>query len=442
MSVLYACKLCFLLALLNSASHAVAGNVAPPTLSAGFSLPIVSNHNTAGGLGQFDANLTSIGPHIAPVGWPLYGVLVGVGSGQTRHFYKLGLDLVGNLTWMQCKPCVPEVRQEGAVFDSAESPRYKHMKPADPKCTPPYTPSGQNRCSFYTTSWNAAAHGYLGSDTFAFAGSPGAGGHNRDVDNLILGCAHTTNGFEHLNHNILAGVLSLSRHPTSFMSQLTARGLADSRFSYCLFPGQSHPNARHGFLRFGRDIPRHDHAHSTPLLFTGSGYSQSSMYYIHVFSISLNGKRLNGVKTAMFRRDPQTRRGGFVVDPGTPLTRLARAAYDVVEAEVAANMHKQGARRSTVPVQGYRLCFGSWGHAHLPSLTVTLYEDATRLFIKPELLFMRVNHEHLCFAVVPDEEMTVLGAAQQVDTRFTFDLPGNRLYFAQEHCSADTRPTV
>ncbi|VAH42470.1 unnamed protein product [Triticum turgidum subsp. durum] len=442
MSVLYACKLCFLLAMLNSASHAVAGNVAPPTPIAGFSLPIVSNHDTPGRLGQFDANLTSIGPHIAPVGWPLYGVLVGVGSGQTRHFYKLGLDLVGNLTWIQCQPCVPEVRQEGTVFDSAKSPRYKHMKPTDPKCTPPYTPSGRNRCSFYSTSWNVAAHGYLGSDTFAFAGSPGAGGgHNRDVDNLILGCTHTTDGFERLSHNILAGVLSLSRHPMSFMSQLTARGLIDSRFSYCLFPGQSHPNARHGFLRFGRDIPRHEHMQSTSLLFTGPGYGQSSMYYIRIIGISLNRKKLNGVKMAMFRRDLQTRRGGSVIDPGTPLTRLVRAAYDVVEAEVAADMHKQGARRSPVPVQGYHLCFGSWGHAHFPSLTFNLYEEATRLFIKPELLFVRVN-QHLCFTVVPDEEMMVLGAAQQVDTWFTFDLPGNRLYFAQEHCSADTRATV
>ncbi|KAI5008784.1 hypothetical protein ZWY2020_009832 [Hordeum vulgare] len=440
MSILYAYKLCFLFALLISSSHDIVANVAPP--SAGFSLPIVSNHETAGG--QLGANLTSIGPHIAPVGWPLYGVLVGVGSGQTHHFYKLGLDLVGNLTWMQCQPCVPEVRQEGAVFDSAMSPRYKDIKATDPMCTPPYTPSVGNRCSFYTTSWNVAAHGYLGSDMFAFAGSPGtgtgAGGHSTDVDKLIFGCAHTTDGLERLNHGVLAGALSLSRHPTSFLSQLTARGLADSRFSYCLFPGQSHPNARHGFLRFGRDIPRHDHAQSTPLLFTGP--TSRGMYYIRVFDISLNGKRIMGLQPTMFRRNPRTRRGGSVVDPGTPLTRLVRQAYDIVEAEVVANMQKQGARRAPAPVQGHRLCFLSWGHAHIPSLTINMYEHTAKLFIKPELLFLKVTHEHLCFAVVADEEMTVLGAAQQVDTRFTFDLHANRLYFAQEHCNADTRATV
>ncbi|EMS66360.1 hypothetical protein TRIUR3_15833 [Triticum urartu] len=344
-------SLCFLLALLNSANHGVAGNAAPPTPSGGFSLPIVSNHDTAGGLGQFDANLTSIGPHIAPVGWPLYGVLVGVGSGQTRHFYKLGLDLVGDLTWMQCQPCVPEPRRRRRRTQQGR--RQPHLR-----------------------------------------------------------CAHTTDGFVGLNHGVLAGALSLSRHPTSFLRQLTARGLADSRFSYCLFPGQSHPGARHGFLRFGRDIPRHEHMRSTSLLFTGPGYGQSSTYYIRIVGISFNRKKLNGVKMAMFRRDLQTRRGGSVVDPGTPLTRLVRAAYDVVEAEVAADMHKQGARRSTVPVQGYHLCFVSWDHVRFPSLTFDLHEEATRLFIKPELLFVRVN-QHLCFAVVPDEEMTVLGAAQQ-----------------------------
>ncbi|XP_044969444.1 protein ASPARTIC PROTEASE IN GUARD CELL 1-like [Hordeum vulgare subsp. vulgare] len=435
MSILYAYKLIFLFALLISASHGIVGNIAPP--SAGFSLPIVSNHDTAGGLG---ANLTSIGPHIAPVGWPLYGVLVGVGSGQTRHFYKLGLDLVGNLTWIQCQPCVPEVRQEGAVFKSAVSPRYKDTKATDPKCTPPYTPSVGNRCSFYTTSWNVAAHGYLGSDMFGFAGSPGTGGHGTDVDKLTFGCAHTTDGFERLNHGVLAGALSLSRHPTSFLSQLTARRLADSRFSYCLFPGQSHPNARHGFLRFGRDIPRHDHAHSTSLLFTGRG--SGSMYYIGVTSISLNGKRIIGLQPAFFRRNPQTRRGGSVVDPGTPLTRLVREAYNIVEAELVAYMQTQGSRRAPAPVQGHRLCFVSWGHAHLPSMTINMNEDRAKLFIKPELLFLKVTHEHLCFLVVPDEEMTVLGAAQQVDTRFTFDLHANRLYFAQEHCTADTRATV
>ncbi|KAI5008786.1 hypothetical protein ZWY2020_009834 [Hordeum vulgare] len=435
MSILYAYKLCFLFALLISSSHGTVGNVAPP--SAGFSLPVVSNQETADG--QLGANLTSIGPHIAPVGWPLYGVLVGVGSGQTRHFYKLGLDLVGNLTWMQCQPCVPEVRQEGAVFDSAESPRYKHMKATDPMCTPPYTPSVGNRCSFYTTTWNVAAHGYLGSDMFAFAGT-GAGGHSTDVDQLIFGCAHTTDGLERLSHGVLAGALSLSRHPMSFLSQLTARGLADSRFSYCLFPEQSHPIAKHGFLRFGRDIPRHDHAHSTSLLFTGPG--SGGMYHIRVVGISLNGRRIMRLQPAMFTRNLQTRRGGSVVDPGTPLTRLVRQAYDIVEAEVVANMQKQGARRAKAQVQGHRLCFVSWGHVHLPSLTINMYEDTAKLFIKPELLFRKVTARLLCFTVMPDEEMTVLGAAQQVDTRFTFDLHANRLYFAQENCNADTRATV
>ena len=41
---------------------------------------------------------------------------------------------------------------------------------------------------------------------------------------------------------------------------------------------------------------------------------------------------------------------------------------------------------------------------------------------------------YACFIVMPYAERTVIGAGQMLDTRFTFDLQYNRLFFAPDDC--------
>ncbi|XP_020195434.1 aspartic proteinase nepenthesin-2-like [Aegilops tauschii subsp. strangulata] len=449
MSSVYACMLFLFFVVLNPVS--LAAGATNSSGAAGFSLPLVPHYRTEAGvleelLPEGDAeggvNITSIRPKMIPLTGPVYSVRVGVGSGETQHFYKLALDLVRPLTWIRCRPCIPEKKQEGSIFNTAVSPHYHAIASTDRRCTAPYKRGSRGRCIFDVKYQyhGSSAQGFLSTDNFAFDGS-GPGSHISGVDGLVFGCAHSTHQFD--NHGVWAGVMSLNRHPTSLIRQLSDRGLAASRFSYCLV-GKEHEHLhRRGFLRFGADIPDQPHARSTALLH-GELAQGGGMYYVHLVGISLGGRRLTAITPAMFERDPRTLRGGCTVDVGTSHTLLAPDAYHILAAEVVAHLQSRGVHRAPGPVQNLKLCFrGAWDsiRAHFPSVTLHFDPESAVLFIKPELLFLAVTHQHThyaCFTVVPYAERSVIGAGQMLDTRFTFDLQHNRLFFAPEDCHLDT----
>ncbi|KAI4962563.1 hypothetical protein ZWY2020_029153 [Hordeum vulgare] len=448
MSNVYACMWCFFLVVLNPVSLAL--DATNSSGAAGFSLPLVPYYRTTAGvleelLPEGDAeggvNITSIRPKMIPYSGGIYSVRVGIGSGGTQHFYKLALDLVRPLTWMQCKPCVPEKRQDGSVFNTAASPHYHHIASTDPRCMAPYTRAGQGRCTFDVKFQygDSRARGVLGSDDFVFDGS-GPGSPISSVNGLVFGCAHNTHDF--YNHDLWAGVMSLNRHPTSFIRQLSARGLAAPRFSYCLANRQHRD--RRGFLRFGADIPDQSHARSTPLLH-GDLAQGGGMYYVGVVGVSLGGRRLTAITPVMFELNRRSLRGGCIIDVGTSLTLMATAPYHVLVAELIAHMRSRGVQHAIFS-PGQKHCFrGKWEsiHRHLPSVTLhfQFHPESVALFIRPELLFVAMTGErtdYVCLAIVPYAERTIIGAGQMLDTRFTFDLQQNRLFFAPEQCHLDT----
>ncbi|VAH42389.1 unnamed protein product [Triticum turgidum subsp. durum] len=400
MSCLSVSMLCFLLALLTPA------NLTSATGNIGFSLPLVSSHHklnhTTGEIGELllpegDVNPMNVRPKVAPAGWPMFSVVVGVGSGRGQHFYKLALDFVGNLTWIRCKPCTPEEQQEGPIFDAALSPKYAFVHTTSFYCKPPFIGHHGDKCSFSATTSLAAAHGYLATDLFTFGDTNT--GHKR-VEGLLFGCAHRADEF--WNHGIVVGAMSLNK-------------------------------------KFGSDVPNHDHAHSTALM-----YQDTMLYFIGLEGVSLNGQRLTRINRGMFSRDQARKHGGTIIDVGTPETRMIRAAYDILEAAVVADLqHRLGVRRAGYRVPGSHLCFVVSIHGiyqKLPSITLHLAGGA-QLTIKWDLLFVTKMHhgaQHACFLIFPDEKMTVLGAAQQVDTRFTIDVDHRLLYFAPENCGNDS----
>ncbi|EMS45440.1 hypothetical protein TRIUR3_02392 [Triticum urartu] len=194
MSSVYAFMLCFFLAVLNLVSLALGATGSSG--AAGFSLPLVPHYRTAAGtleelLPEGDAeggmNITSIRPKMIPYSGAIYSVSVGIGSGETQHFYKLALDLVHPLTWMRCQPCIPEKKQDGSVFNTAVSPHYHFIASTDPRCTAPYKRAGQGRgrCTFDVKFQyeGSRANGLLSTDNFVFDGS-GPGSPLSKVDGL------------------------------------------------------------------------------------------------------------------------------------------------------------------------------------------------------------------------------------------------------------------
>ncbi|TVU37298.1 hypothetical protein EJB05_10606, partial [Eragrostis curvula] len=152
-------------------------------------------------------------------------------------------------------------------------------------------------------------------------------------------------------------------------------------------------------------------------------------YHIRVIGVLLNRQELSDIPANAFQ-------GGCGVDVGTTMSRMIQPAYGVLDHALMAHLARFGAQRFAVP--GYNLCVLDTPviRANLPSMALDLY-GGTLLDIAPAQLFVVVSdqgNQYLCFTVVPDEHQTVLGAMQQVNTQFVFDLPNNKISFAPAQC--------
>ncbi|XP_037437541.1 aspartic proteinase nepenthesin-1-like [Triticum dicoccoides] len=423
-----------------------------PRTSRGFSLRLVLNdgwnstmHVDGGGFLHLNeqAATTALRPHIhGPRGFT-YSVATTVGTGRGRRTYDLVLDTVSSLTWMQCMPIAHPFPQIPPPFNPEISSSFRSVSRRSDLC---HKPSRGTDCEFRANRLDGAhARGVLGNETFAFANDGGRAAA-AEVGGVVFGCAHTATGFH--SHGVLAGVLGLGKQrPSVIWTRLHQHG-QDGRFSYCLF-GPGHPN-RHGFLRFGADVPATGHMKSTNILFMRYTTNPDfSAYFVELLGVSVAGKRLvpppGRRMREIFRRFMSHGRwhGGCLIDPGTSTMTMTQLVYNVLEP--AVEEHVKGLGMPLVKRHGYRLCFSGGTQAAFPHLpTVTLHfvfeegrEQDGDLVIRPQQLFVFVNQD-ICLAVVPSEHTTIIGAMQQVDTRFVYDVVAGKIHFAPERCSDDT----
>lgn len=271
-----------------------------------------------------------------------------------------------------------------------------------------------NGCAFAFSS----ATGYLSRDTFHL-GNGGSGAATESISGVVFGCAHSITGFQ--NGGTLGGVLSLSPSPLSLPMQLGAR--RGGRFSYCLpKPTQRNP---HTFLRLGADVPSTPPGAHTTTLAVHPG-PKAPGYYLSLVGISLGNKRLD-IDQHVFAAGH-----GCSINPAETITTIAEPAYLAVEHALVAHMKDLGSNRVKGP-----LCFDRINRsvrARLPSM-VFHFEDGAELWFTVEQLFEVRGSLTACFLEVGrGQHRMVIGAAQQVNTRFTFDIGAGRLAFTPELC--------
>ncbi|XBI13079.1 hypothetical protein VPH35_139861 [Triticum aestivum] len=392
----------------------------PPLNSSngGFSLRLVSNHQrTHNDLASLQraidhvkcritnhllppstvTNITvnTIRPLMCPATDMVYAVMVGVGTGQGSKSYQLALDMATELTWMQCTSCHPCLRQYNPVFDPTQSPTFHHVSASDSGlCRAPYK-RRQDHMRGFEISYSSNCVSVWGFE---------------QLHGMVFGCAHHTEHF--YTHEVLAGVLGLgmwrvTKPPTFFTKQIYhGQGV---RFSYCPFPPGT---IAYNFLRFGDNIPSHPllnvHRQSTPILLPAQA---NDGYYV----------KLTGV--GMFRRGPGGK-GGCVIDIGTKMSVFVNKAYIHIEWAVRCYLQLHGAE--PVHLQGHHLCVRKLsGHRDvLPSMTLH-FDNGAGLHVMPEHVFLEIVHaniHYMCLAVFPSSELTVIGARQQINHRFIFDL--------------------
>ncbi|XP_045087526.1 aspartyl protease family protein 2-like [Aegilops tauschii subsp. strangulata] len=338
-----------------------------------------------------------------------YNIITTVGTGHGRRTYTLAMEMTQSLTWMQCVPIQNPFQQVSPPFNPTASPSFHPLAPTNHLCSPP----GGSLCRFRSNPM------FL-SVASASAVEPA----------VVIGCAHISKCFR--SHGVLAGILALGKTYLSLIWLLGRGGLHS--FSYCLFFPQGN---RHGFLRFGSDIPVDTrHMKSTRLL-----YPEASAYYVNLAGISFGRTWLGGNLTEVLRRRKLADgswHSGCVLDTGMFWggTFMIRHAYDILEHALVEHGRRLGVPR--VPRHNFGLCFRvTWAIlSHWPTVTLH-FESEQDLVLTPKKLFV-LQDQDMCLTVKPNPQITVIGPATQVGTRFVYDLAASRVYFAPENCNADT----
>ncbi|OAY69900.1 Aspartic proteinase nepenthesin-2 [Ananas comosus] len=289
-----------------------------------------------------------------------------------------------------------------------------------------------NSCCHYHIVYIDGSHtsGTLSKDNFGFHSSHGD--HLEFIEGLVFGCSHDT----HLigdNHGYPSGLMALGLAEESFAKQLINHG-SQGRFSYCLPPIGSNSIS---FLRFGSNIVQRGSVQTTPIVPIQGVF----LYFITLNDISIGNKRL-GFEPGMFARKPNGS-GGFYVDSGAFITHLITPAFERVKKELRD--HFRHKKLVEVDPQRYmtdlKICwlFQPSYESLMPSMTLHL-QGAQMHIMWRQLFLIRRDKGIFCFAMLPQDSSSVLGAYQQANTRFTFDLLQSQLAFNPENCEHDSQP--
>ncbi|XP_042499725.1 aspartic proteinase nepenthesin-1-like [Macadamia integrifolia] len=355
-----------------------------------------------------------------------YVAKVGIGSFQPALkwlAYYLIMDTGSQITWVQCEgcnPCFPLIQTPNFPFSRSQS--YRSIPCGHKDCPTQRQDCYGSSCGFsilYGGNHGPITRGTIARETLTFTSDiPGV---TESRNNLFLSCALQNHNYGYSQQNKVAGVLGLGAggHGTPpLWSQVSKK-----RFSYCLFTFEHTSSQLHigeGARMVGPQVV------STPLL---KG-SNPSLYYLELQDISVAGIRLR--LRGFFRF------GGCVIDSGAPMTSLVPNAYAIVRnaliryfAQFGIQPYNSGNRPSGVPE--FDLCF----HKVPPGFrfpTMTFHFKGADLIVQPTGVFV-VGANYICVALRSDD-ITMLGAYQQTQHKFSYDLELGALFFAPENCGA------
>ncbi|KAJ3691757.1 hypothetical protein LUZ61_020921 [Rhynchospora tenuis] len=364
-----------------------------------------------------------------------YMVETGIGTGTGFENYYLHLDTGSSLSWIQCEPCHECFQQQPRLFNPQNSPSYGALTASHPYCRAPFYKPGPDGLCYFSIFYadDTSANGTLSSEVFTFTASQGV---SVNVPNVVFGCTHQTDTDYPLNGPV--GIFGLNLEPESFISQPSSNPVTGSRFSYCLVePGSTAAMA----LLFGDDItwPPVARIQETQILRFNNGFR---LYYVKLTDMSIDNTRMY-FPPGTFDRDPSGLRG-FMIDSGAHYTYLPKLAYQIVRDALV--LHFQ--TRHLLPVQGrgeaerFDLCFDLPPNEDpvnlLPSMTFHFAGADLPLFYQ-QVFYVDAQEQQFCIAMFPENTglaPAVLGAFQQVNTQFEFDMrTGSILRMATVDCT-------
>ncbi|KAL0011473.1 hypothetical protein SO802_006581 [Lithocarpus litseifolius] len=352
-----------------------------------------------------------------------------MGIGTPPYTAILLVDTGSNTTWIQgegCNVCFPP---KVGNFKYKESWTYSHVPCYHPLCFPRIC--HRNLCVFYE-KYNDGSHsrGYISFDKFTF---PSQGGGYVSYQNVVFGVGLDNKNIESSrlrgSENTVAGVLGLGSGDRSILKQLEADTYL--RFSYCL-PHWTNRHNTHTYLHFGQDAQIRGTGQAivkkTPLL------PYQNRYYLKVLGISMEGKYLQINPNEFQMRVDFT--GGFAIDSGSSYTYLVQNAYNIVRAEIVRYLQAYNWNPTVHSELPYDLCYdvNPTENQKFPSLTIHFLE--ADLELGAQRVFELFYSNTFCMFIIPTSQQgtNLLGAFQQSDFRFLFDVKAHEMWFVEEKC--------
>lgn len=358
---------------------------------------------------------------------------------------NLVLDTGSSLTWTQCAQCQVCFSVAVPNFDPRRSITYRRMPYNHPLCpSEPAANSSGRFCSYELQYYDGEViRGDLALETFTFGSDSDDGSGSKQqlkLPNVAFGCGldnQNVTDFVNDTRNPISGVFGIGRDPSSILQQLGSITL--QKFSYCLpqlLFGDSvhHHRNHHTLLHFGNDAKITGHGvQTTPIL---EGWDGS--YYLKLDAISFNG-RLLPIDPKLFL----TNGFGVVMDSGTPYTFFVETAYNQLrQAVVEYFLENSGLKPLDSTMSGFPLCYNDTIHHQgrdfaFPTIKLH-FQGAATLELKQSTsfqVFKDVNE--ICLMITPTTDtsgVNLLGAFQQVNYRFLFDVGASKLSFAPEIC--------
>ncbi|KAK6132087.1 hypothetical protein DH2020_034153 [Rehmannia glutinosa] len=329
----------------------------------------------------------------------LFILHMNLGSNSTP--VSLLLDTGSNFVWTQCQPCKSCFRQNAPVFDPRNSRSYRKLL-SNHRFAPFFNCTNGRNCT-YSTRYNGGgfSKGVVSVETFSL--KTHTGGTER-VNNVVFGCGH---------ENSLGG--------TDYKGGMTgSQSSSLRRFSYCLYEILN-PTRTGGFLRFGNDIviPNQERVRKTPFL----SLPNSSRYVVRILDISIGRYRLN-VKS-----------GPCIVDSGYGASAIEQKSYSAMLSFLIRHFDQFNLQRIRDSRYKADLCYNrTRNFSNFPTMTFHFQDDDLEI-VRTSLFLIRP--QYFCLAMRGETNQTVLGAFQQRNVRFVFDLGEDKLLFLKEDCSRD-----
>ncbi|CAK9151773.1 unnamed protein product [Ilex paraguariensis] len=361
----------------------------------------------------------------------LFTVDIGLGTPSSKGTFVF--DTASWLTWTQCKPCIQCFQQKYPIFDTRTSTSYKMLFRN-------HSLSKWFKCNDYGCDYSVkyltgeSSRGIVSMETFTIqsknrAPEPGAKPDNfsgvgnlkrvtnERIENVVFGCGVENSGSP-IPHPLVGGFVGMDRTPTSLIRQLRSKTI--QIFSYCLPPFSS--RFKTSFVRFGTEaIIRREHIQIASFL------PGSTNYKVNLSGISIAGRRLQ-LPTGVFR-------DGCLIDSGTSLSLIEQEAFNVMF--IAFRSHFDQYKSLTrVALPARSLCYRiSKGFNNFP--TMTFHFLGANLEVGMTTLFSRFARNTFCLEMMGHLHATILGAYQQQNFRFVYDLDNAKVAFVREDCTKD-----